>query len=266
MLLSVALLCSCAESLRKYKDSEFTQLFNGKDLSGWYTKIRSGDEELAKKLFAVEDGMVHIFNDDFPDNYERNGDNATHGLFYTKREYSRYILRFEYKWGDKIANNYDMYQYDAGCYYHVVKDAIWPVGIEYQIRYNDIEDVNHTGDFVVLNQHNPNFKRSEDPDGRYLPESEGGEIRPYTSWLYRASADAPYNGLNGEWNECEIIVMGGKFAIHKLNGAVVNVGTDISFESGIIGLQAETAEVYYRNIRILEFKEDLPIEEFIQTK
>lgn len=42
---------------------------------------------------------------------------------YANQKYSKYILRFEYKWGTKIANNFDAYQYDAGCYYHVI-DAL----------------------------------------------------------------------------------------------------------------------------------------------
>ena len=96
---------------------------------------------MAIKVYAIEDGMVHVFNDDFPDEYELNtGENATHGLFYTNKNYSKYILRFEYKWGKRIANNFDQWQYDAGCYYHVFDDKIWPKGIEYQVRYNHIEN------------------------------------------------------------------------------------------------------------------------------
>lgn len=30
------------------------------------------------------------------------------------------------------ANNFKQYQYDTGVYYHVTKDDVWPLGIEYQ--------------------------------------------------------------------------------------------------------------------------------------
>ena len=74
----------------------FVTLFNGGNWDGWHLKIRSGDEELAKKVYAIEDGMVHVFNDQFPQEYNLNtGVNDTHGLFYTNKKYSRYIFQFE---------------------------------------------------------------------------------------------------------------------------------------------------------------------------
>ena len=75
-----------------------------------------------------------------------------------------------------------------------------------------------------------------------------------------------YNALNNKWNRCEVIVMGDEYAIHKLNGAIVNMGTDLPHSEGIIGLQSETAEIYYRNIEIKEFDEVIPMEEFIKEK
>ena len=129
-LLAIAIsLSSCNGSKQ-----DFIQLFNGKDWTGWYLKIRSGDSLLAEKVYAIEDGMVHVFNDEFADSIEVNtGVNATHGLFYTEKEYSRFIFKFEYKWGKRIANDFDKWQYDAGFYYHVIDDRIWPKGLEYQV-------------------------------------------------------------------------------------------------------------------------------------
>ena len=57
--------------------------------------------------------MVHVYKY-LPNNYELNTRKyATHGLFYSNKKYSKYILRFEYKLGNKIANNFDQWQYDA---------------------------------------------------------------------------------------------------------------------------------------------------------
>lgn len=58
--------------------------------------------------------------------------------------------------------------------------------------------------------------------------------------------------------------MGDKYSIHKLNGKIVNMATDLLYSRGIIGLQSETAEIYYRNIEIKEFSEDIPIEKFLK--
>lgn len=254
---------TCVGAPKKYKDSKFTTIFNGENLDGWYLKIRSGDEELAKKIFAVEDGMIHVFNDEFPDKYEL-GKRDTHGLMYTNKKYSRYILRFDYKWGHKIANNYSQYQYDAGCYYHVINDRIWPDGIEYQVRYNDITDQNHTGDFYI----GPKavFNWYADSEGFYLPKEEGGVLtpKPKNTSMHKARKDTEFNGLNDKWNECEIIVMADEYTIHKLNGKIINLATDLYYTEGVIGLQSETAEIYYRNIRILEFDETVPMENFLK--
>jgi len=238
----------------------FVKLFNGKDFDGWHLKIKSGDEALAKKVYAIEDGMVHVFNDQFPNEYELNtGKNETHGLFYTNKKYSRYILRFEYKWGKKMANNFDQFQYDAGCYYHVVDDKIWPNGIEYQVRFDHTKNMNHTGDFWAggLTWYSK--------DGNiFTAPSEGGQPVLGHGGEHLASPDAKSNNLNGKWNKCEVIVMGDEYVIHNLNGKLVNMATKLPFSEGIIGFQSETAEIFYRNIEIKEFTEDIPMEVFLK--
>ncbi|MEO6245979.1 MAG: DUF1080 domain-containing protein, partial [Opitutaceae bacterium] len=182
----------------------FVSLFNGKNLDGWKLKIRSGDAELAKKVFRVEDGAIHVFGKDFPGEYELNtGGNQTHGMIYTTKSYSKFIFRFDYKWGKKKANNFSDFQYDAGCYYHVTDDKIWPVGIEFQIRYNHVANQNHTGDFWSP----PTTKiqwYSADGMTFALP-SAGGRPQPFKKGEHLALATTPYHGLDGEWNTCELI-------------------------------------------------------------
>ncbi len=237
----------------------FVKLFNGKNLDGWYLKIRSGDSELAKKVYAVDKGTVHVFKD-FPAEYElNNGKNDTHGLFYTNKKFSKFIFKFEYKWGKGIANNFDQFQYDAGMYYHVVDDKIWPVGIEYQVRYDHTKDRNHTGDFWARD-----LKwYSSDGETFALP-SEGGKPVLGHRGEHRALTSAKFHSLDGKWNKCEVIVMADKYAIHKLNGQIVNMATDLPFSEGVIGLQSETAEILYRNIEIKEFEEIIPMEQFLE--
>ncbi len=238
----------------------FTTLFNGKNWDGWHLKIRNGDSVLVKKLFSIEkNGTIHAFRD-MPDSMELNtGKNTTHAMFFTNKKYSKYIFKFEYKWGKKIYNNFNQFQYDAGMYYHVYEDNIWPKGLEYQVRYDHTKNINHTGDFwakwVTIQWYakNNNF---------LLPEN-GGEKATSKTPEHLTLKDAKYNGLNDKWNECEVIVMGNEYTIHKLNGQIVNVATNLSHGEGMIGLQAETAEVYYRDIKIKEFAESVPIQTFI---
>lgn len=243
----------------------FTKLFNGRNFDGWYLKIRKGGDTLAKQVFTIsKDGWVHVFADPFEDGHKLDtGENDTHGLMYTNKSYSRYIFRFEYKWGEKRLNNFKQYQYDAGMYYHVYDDKIWPGGIEYQVRYDHLQDKNHTGDFWAAGK--CRFQWTSDaPKGHYLPPSEGGQVQPVRQGEHLAKEGSPFHGLDGEWNQCEAIVMGDKYAIHKLNGKIVNVGTSLNVSEGRLGLQSETAEIFYRNIRIKELNQDVPIEEFLK--
>ena len=89
-VLVVALLllfgCQLQAQSSKVSDDGFKTIFNGENFDGWYLKIRANNDSLAQKVFAIEDGMVHVFNDEFPDNYKLNTkENDTHGLFLLKK-------------------------------------------------------------------------------------------------------------------------------------------------------------------------------------
>ncbi|WP_158969632.1 DUF1080 domain-containing protein [Paraglaciecola sp. L3A3] len=251
------------------KYSDFKPLFNGKNFDGLYLKLRSGDEEMAKKVFAIENETIHVFNDEFPQEYNLNtGANDTHGLFYTKKKYSKYILRFDYKWGTKIANNFKQWQYDAGVYYHVTKDNVWPTGIEYQIRYDHRTDKNNTGDLIRSGK-GIDYLLYTDPSSQekkktFLHPNEGGVASTVKGWWHLAKDTRNFNALNDKWNHSEIIVMGNEYTIHKLNGEIINMATNLTPSTGIIGFQSETAEIFYRNIEIKEIDESIPMAEFLK--
>jgi len=254
---------SCNNAKKSSGEEGFKPLLNGKDWTGWYKKIKSGDQTMADKVFTLEpNGVVHVFNDQFPDKYELGlKGNKTHGLVYTKKSYSKYILKFKYKWGKRIANNFDEWQYDDGVYLHVIDDNIWPVGIEYQIRYDNINKINHTGDIWCGEK--SQIQRTTDGNNHYLPVCMGGVKQPLGYGEKLGLEGIPVHGLDGEWNSCEIIVMDNKYAIYKLNGRVVNVATNLGVSHGKIGFQSETAEIFYKNIEIKEFEKELPIETFL---
>lgn len=238
----------------------FTPLFNGKNWDGWYLKTRENDSLLAHKVFQIENGTIHVFNE-VPEGSEvGNGNNPTHGLFYTHKNYNQYILKFEYKWGSKLANNYKQFQYDAGLYYHVIDDKIWPKGIEYQVHYNPETNKNHTGDYWGL----PPYNWTADENNQFAFINDGGKAQPPRGMEHLAKTTVNFNALNDQWNQCEVIVMGSDYSIHKLNGDIINMATNFVMDSGKIGFQAETAEIYYRNIMIREIDEFIPKGHFIE--
>jgi hypothetical protein len=263
LIAAVGMIVLVGFTTNRAKEDGFKKIFNGKNWDGWYLKIKGNDPELAKKLFAIEDGVIHVFNSQFPDKYKLGtGENDTHGLFYTEKKYSKYILRFEYKWGTKVANNFNEWQYDAGCYYHVTNDQIWPTGFEYQIRYDHTKLRNHTGDLI---QGGTNYKWFPSADSTtFLSPNQGGKAQDVTGWMHYASTPKKFNAINDKWNKCEIIVMGDKYAIHKLNGEIINIATDLSVGEGIIGMQSETAEISYKNVEIKEFDAIIPMENFLK--
>ncbi len=241
----------------------FVSLYNGKDMSNWNILCRDKEEGLAERVFtAGENGELHVFKD-FPDEYGfKENRSGTHCMFFTPEKYSKYIFRFEYKWGDKKFNNFDQFQYDAGLYFHVYDVKIWPKGIEYQVRYDHTQDLNHTGD--IWNS-GAEFDWVAAADTTYLPIVEGGKIQEHRGGEHKARNGIIFNALNGKWNQCELIVMADKYAIFKLNGQVVNMLTNMNLSEGEIGLQAETAEIYYRNIEIKTFDKYIPMEVFLNA-
>ena len=257
-LIIFATIISCNTSK---KEDNYTILYNGSDFSDWTLMCRGENPDLPKKVFTPGDnGELHLFKD-IPDSTGLNeGKNDTHGMIFTKKTYSKYSFKFEYKWGKKIYNNFEKYQYDAGIYYHTFREKIWPKGIEYQIRYDHTLGENHTGD--VWNS-GSSFDWIAGPENSYLPIENGGVKQERKGGEHRCLANAKYNALNDQWNKCEIIVMGDEYSIHKLNGQVVNVITNLAHKQGTIGLQAETAEIFYRNIKIKEFEQSIPIGTFL---
>ncbi|WP_411847389.1 DUF1080 domain-containing protein [Roseibacillus persicicus] len=243
---------------------EEVSLFNGKDFEGWRLITRKSEAGLGEKVFSItKEEEIHVYRD-FPDGYQLDeGKDETHAIMLTDRSFENYRFSWEYRWGAKKLNNFGKYQYDAGMFYHVQKGKVWPQGFEYQIRYDHRSEKNHTGDVWNCGV---GFEWSKGPKNSWLSEEEGGRPTPHGGGEHLAKADARFHALDGEWNQCEVIVMGKDFAIHKLNGEVVNVITRLAFSSGPIAMQAETAEIFYRNMRIEEFEKPRSMDEFLVQK
>ncbi|MEO0796661.1 MAG: DUF1080 domain-containing protein [Verrucomicrobiota bacterium] len=259
--LAFALLLAPIANADNPADDGFRPLFNGENFDGWYFKFNNASDPRADDAFTINDGMVHVFAG-FPENYGTDENkNATHGMMYTNDNYSHYILRFEYRWLPTLVNNYQDWQYDSGCYYHITDDKIWPKGIEYQVRYNHLEDQNHTGDLILGG--NALSWYTKDGETFEFP-AQGGTLTKEGSWMRLGRLGTTSNDKDFGWNQCEVIVMGNGYAIHKLNGEIVNIARNLSVGEGKIGMQSETAEMQFRNIEIKEFAEPVPIETFVE--
>ncbi len=257
----MALLLAAAAPAAFAADDGYQPLFNGKNFDDWTFLLRDGTPEDVKKIYTIDpDGVLHVYRDLPAGTGVETRKNATHGVMVTKRPYKYYSLKFEYKWGTKLFNNHADFQYDAGIIYHITELKIWPTALQYQVRYNHLENHNHSGDIVAGGITMQWY--SKDGNTFEWPNS-GGTPQPQRRGQHYAQVDAPFHGLDDKWNECELIVMGDRYLLHKLNGKIVNMATDLGTSEGAIAIEAETGETYWRNLRIKEFTAPVPMENFL---
>jgi hypothetical protein len=228
-------------------NSPWQPLFNGRDLTGWYTYLPShGVDRDPEGVFRVEDGVLHILN--VPQRGRRE-----FGYVATRAEFENYHLRLEYRWGEKRFPPREHAKRDSGIIYHVTgPDRVWPRGVEYQIQEGD------TGDFWLIGGTTlaTTVASTRTAEPRYQQHGE-----PYTSRpgrFVRVVKDGTYERLEG-WNTAEVIVRGNT-AVHLINGRVNNRaygifqpgpnGEPVPLTRGRILLQAEGAEIMFRNIEI----------------
>jgi len=243
--------------------AEWKPLFNGKNLNGWTAHYASKTEAGApapQTIFTVEKGEIHVYPT------QAAGSAQPNAYLVTDTEHRDYRLSLEYKWGEKKFPPRLEHVRDAGLLYHVHREiaANWPASAEAQIQEGD------TGDSWAISAQVSSFV---DPKtGRYaLPENGGVPVTVGKLGDFQRTRHNRVNEYPG-WNTLEIIVRGDR-ATHIVNG-VVNMRvfdlkswdeatkTWVKLDHGHIALQAESAELSYRNIRIrpLTNDDDMPPE------
>jgi hypothetical protein len=256
-----ASLCLFAGAALGAESPAWKPIFNGKNLNGWsvhYASKTGTDAPPPSSIFEVKNGEIHAYPTQVA------GTEQPNAYILTDADYKDYRLSLEYKWGEKKfpprLNNVR----DAGLLYHVHR-AIpdnWPACAEAQIQEGD------TGDSWAVSSQVTSFV---DPKtGRYaLPENGGVPRTVGKAGDYGRTRHGRVNEYPG-WNTVEIIVRGDR-ATHIVNGVVNMRVSDIKswdeasaswvkLDHGKIALQAESAEVFYRNIKIrpLTADDDMP--------
>jgi hypothetical protein len=205
--------------LKQSDDKEFKPLFNGKDLGGWYSFLKSkGKSNDPDTIFSVKDGLLKITGKEF-------------GYIVTERSFTNFHLVAEFKWGEKKYPPRENRVRDNGiCYYVVSTDKVWPRSVECQIQEGDC------GDFWLIDS--------------VIAVVDGIQQGPTknTRVIKKKDNERP----TGEWNRIEVIANQGK-CTHIVNGVIVNEAEDVSLRTGRILIQSEGAETYYRKIEIKEF-------------
>jgi hypothetical protein len=233
----------------------WTPIFNGKDLSGWYTFLqRHGKNSDPDRVITIEDGRIHLYK------HAPEGSTVVMGYIATEKEYGDFHIRFQYRWGAKKFAPRFALKRDAGFYYHITgPDAVWPRSLQYQIQEGDVGDLLALYGMQLDTWIDPNTSDKE--QSTYQDPEHGGEQRVLggTGIGYQRRLPGAFE-VPG-WNTAEVIARGAS-TVHILNGHVVNQGRNIRLRNpqdastarpltrGRIALEIEAAEIEFRRVEI----------------
>jgi len=233
----------------------WTPVFNGRDLSGWYTFLQKhGKNSDPDRVITIEDGAIHLYK------YAAEGSNVVMGYIGTEKEYEDYHIRFQYRWGVKKFQPRYALKRDAGFYYHILgEDAVWPRSLQFQIQQTDVGDLLGLYGVQMDTWIDPRTRQEKEstylaPESGGVPQVLGGKGIGYQK---RLPGEIEVEG----WNTAEVIARGDN-TVHILNGKVVNKGKKIRLVDpkdptkstpvtrGRIALEIEAAEIYFRNVEL----------------
>lgn len=197
----------------------WTDLFNGKDLTGWV------NVNCAKDTWAARDGMIVC-----------NGKPT--GVMRTEKQYENFILHIEWMHLEPGGNS-GCFAWSGGT---AKEGSPFPKGVEIQMLELDWPKLNPEKDGtprpdayvhgelfgvggLTLTPENPRGTRSKSAENRCKPR--------------------------GEWNVYDVVAVDGTIKL-SVNGKFVNGIGKASQKKGYLCLESEGAKIHFRNLRILE--------------
>jgi hypothetical protein len=257
--------------------SKFEPVFNGQDFDGWEVYIGVPDSSvdvpgMERNMDGRYTRPLGLNNDPLNVFSIRNVDGEPalcasgqiYGALATVKEYENYHLRLEVKWGEKKWPPREDKPRNAGILYHGTGEFgkgldVWKTSHECQVMETMFGDSYRMGDTycsIAAARANENERYTFD---RNAPEVSFGPGLP-------AGKSCSKNPVNenpvGEWNLIEVLCYEST-SVHVVNGKVNMVNTDshlmvdgnkAPLTKGVIQLQSEGAEVYYRHIEIRPIK------------
>ncbi|MDR0815654.1 MAG: DUF1080 domain-containing protein [Bacteroidales bacterium] len=263
----VILLMSCGT-----RETKFEPLFNGVNLDGWETYIGVPDSSVdIPGLTRNEAGQytqpVGVNNDPLAVFTVQNVDGTPvirssgqiYGSLATLKEYGNYHLRLEVKWGEKKWAPREDKPRNAGVLYHGTGEFgkglnVWKISHECQVMERMFGDSYRMGATYC------DITAKQTENGGYIFDKSAPKVTfGHDLPAGPISAKNPENEKpNGEWNVIEVLCYEGT-AVHIINGTVNNVitnshlkvaGKDVPLTKGVIQLQSEGAEIFYRKVEI----------------
>lgn len=191
----------------------FRPLFNGEDLSGWI------DVNTSDTTWHVEDGILICSGNPI-------------GVMRSDRQYENFILEVEWKHMEAGGNS-GMFIWSEGTPFpgkRLTKAIeVQMLDLEYATIHNRTDDYVHGELFPTM-------------DLTAVPDNPRG--------TRSKSLEKRCKG-KGEWNKYVVVAVDGTVKL-SVNGKFVNGLRESAYKKGYICLEAEGAEIHFRNIRIME--------------
>jgi len=195
-------------------DLTFQSLFNGFDLTGWV------DVNTSPETWRVEDSMLICSG-------------LPIGVMRTDRQYENFILEVEWRHMEAGGN--------SGMF-------IWSEGTQFA----DDEPLTRAMEVQMLElDYAPMHNRTEDyVHGELFPTMGMTAVPDNPRGTRSKSIERRCKG-KGEWNKYVVVAVDGVVKL-SVNGKFVNGIRDSEVKKGYICLEAEGAEIHFRNLRIME--------------
>lgn len=240
----------------------WTQLFNGKDLTGWDTWLRPPDmvgyvDSTHSESLGLNKDPLHVFT---INNGVLKITGEVWGAITSKKSYSNYHLRFETKWGDLKYYPKDTALRDAGLLFHCTGPIdhvfkAWMKSVEFQIEESNI------GDYYDVYGGKPEIPVSEGRSPLNEKVEQYDALAPLKrEGLWRVHRSGNFESPHGEWTRSELVARHAD-AVFIVNGFVVNRLYNIFREDikqqatgGKLQFQSEGAEHFFRKIDIRPLK------------
>jgi hypothetical protein len=202
-------------------------------------KAKDYSETELENIFQLEGDEIRVYHD-------WKHDAAPFAMLVSVDDYENCVIELEYKWGDRRFAPRATMKRDAGLLFYVRKpEQVWPPCVECQIQETDSGDI-----WSIYSMVSVRLDESKSFDPNAEPQTLG-QTQDFTG-INRRDADA---GEVPGWNKIRVELRDGA-GKYFLNGKLVNA-FEKAFEKdgspltkGRIAIQAEGAELTYRNVRV----------------
>ncbi len=196
------------------QDLVFKPLFNGVDLTGWI------DVNTSPETWRVEDSTLICTG-------------LPIGVMRTEKQYENFIVEVEWRHMEAGGNS-GMFIWSEGTQF--ADDEPLTKAMEVQMLELEWSTIHNRTDAYVHGELFPTMGMTAIPDNPRGPRSKSLEKRCLGK---------------GQWNKYVIVAVDGTVKL-AINGKFVNGIRESGRKKGYICLEAEGAEIHFRNIRIME--------------